>query len=432
MLPLTMRRKVPVKATKQTHDPLDLAWKRVFREAGWSIVIVVVLTSGLVAWILIPSVASSLEAGVSAYSNSVGTYVVVNTGGDRCVPAFGGCASLLPQNVTDAIARIPGVEKTYPIILNLTTLYARNSAGQVTMYEGETSALLGGPKGFPPSLLVLAAGRYPSNVPEFDINRAPSIQLNATEEVDIACQFCLHPAQSHGNVTDPFEAIAVGSLALNPLFVNVFVLWNSTFMLHKLGPTLYRQTWEGNGSNYIIVKVDNVANVPRVVNATEQLIQAPQYGLFTVVYNQALSQSLQSLTTQTAPLYELIGAVSLVAVAGVSFLVTQLIARKRDWETGVYLTQGWSWREVYVLYAAYFLFLSLISFAIAALLSALSSQYFTATYNVYGTFTTFTASVVPLYLLSGLAFAIALAFFASYIVIRRQRRVGLDNIVREY
>lgn len=419
-------------ATKQKHDSLDLAWKRVFREAGWSLVIVVILTSGLVAWILIPSVASSLEAGVGAYSNSVGTYIVVNTGGDRCVPAFGGCASLLPQNVTDAIARIPGVEKTYPIILNLTTLYVRNSAGQVTMYEGETSALLGGPKGFPTSLLVLAAGRYPNNAPEFEINRAPSIQLNATEEVDIACQFCLHPAQSHGNVTDSFEATAVGSLALNPLFANVFILWNSTFMLHKLGPTLYSQTWEGNGSNYIIVKVDSVADVPRVVNATQQLIQAPQYGLFTVVYNQALSQSLQSLTSQTAPLYEIIGAVSLVAVAGVSFLVSLLVARRRDWEAGVYLTQGWSWREVYVLYATYFVFLSLVSFIIAALLSAFASRYFTATYNVYGTFVTFTAAVVPLYLVGGLAFAVALAFFSSYIVVRRQRRMGLDSIVREY
>ncbi len=421
-----------MKATKQRHDSVDLAWKRVFREAGWSLVIVVVLTSGLVAWILIPSVATSLETGVDAYSNGVGTYIVVNTGGGRCVPAFGGCASLLPQNVTDAIARIPGVEKTYPIILNLTTLYVRNSTGQVTMYEGETSALLGGPKGFPPSLLVLAAGRYPSNAPEFDINRAPNVQLNATEEVDIACQFCLHPAQSHGNVTDPFEATAVGSLALNPLFANVFILWNSTLMLHKLGPTLYRQTWDGNGSNYIIVKVDSVADVPRVANATQQLIQPPQYGLFTVVYNQALSQSLQSLTSQTAPLYELIGAVSLIAVAGVSFLVSLLIARRRDWEAGVYLTQGWSWREVYTLYSAYFLFLSLASFAIAALLSTFASRYFTATYNVYGTFTTFTAAVVPLYLISGLAFAIVLAFLSSYIIVRRQKRMGLDDIVREY
>ena len=203
-------------------------------------------------------------------------------------------------------------------------------------------------------------------------------------------------------------------------------------MLHMLGPTLYQHTWEGNGSNYVVIKVDSVANVPRVVNATEELIQAPQYGLFGVVYNQALSQSLQSLTTQTAPLYELIGVVSLVAVAGVSFLVSLLIARRRDWEAGVYLTQGWRWREVYVLYAVYFLLLSLISFVLAAFVSEFSSQYFTATYNVYGTYTTFTASVVPLYLLSGLAFVIALAFLASYVVVRRQRRMGLDNIVREY
>jgi hypothetical protein len=419
-----------MKATKQSHGTLDLAWKRVLREAGWSLVIIVILTSGLLAWVLIPSVASSLESGVSAYSNEVGTYIVVNTGGGRCMPSFGGCLTLLPNNVTNAIATIPGVEKTYPIILNLTDIIHRNSLGQITLYEGLTSALLGGQKGFPPSLLVLSAGRYPINAPEFAFNQ--NMQLNETEEVDIACQFCLHPAASDGNITDAFNARAVGKTALNPLFANVFILWNSTFMLDRLGPTLYQQTWEGDGSNYVIVKVDDVADVPHVVNATEQLIQAPQYGLFSVVYDQALSQSLQSLTTQTAPLYQLIGIVCLVAVAGISFLVSQLIGRRREWEAGVYLTQGWKWREVYSLYAAYFLFLSLVSFAIAAIIATFASHYFTATYNVYGTFTTFTGGVVPLYLLSGLAFAIVLAFFAPYIVIRRQKRMGLDNIVREY
>ena len=93
----------------RNHDVTDLAWKRVLREAGWSLVVIFILTSGLVAWILIPSVASSLESGVSDYSNGVGTYFVVNPSGTKCNSFLQYCAKTLPLNVTDAIASIPGV-----------------------------------------------------------------------------------------------------------------------------------------------------------------------------------------------------------------------------------------------------------------------------------------------------------------------------------
>lgn len=422
-------------------EVIRLSSKRIIREAGWSLVILAVLTSGLIAWILIPSVASSLESGVSGYSNGVGTYFVVNRSGTKCVPILEECATMLPANVTDKIAEIPGVEKTYPIILNGTYFYGATTAivdGRNTTLKyvvDEGSALIGGPRGFPTSLLALQTGRLPGDEPAFVMQ--PSLSspysldktyLNKPRPVAMGCYLCPNSPM----VSPEFNATAVGVLTLNPVLGNVGILWNSTFTLHKLGPALYAQTWEGNGSNYIIVKVDSVADVPRVVNATQQLIQAPQYGAFGIMYNQALSQSLQSFTTQTAPLYQLIGGTSLVAVAGVSFLVSQLIGRRRDWEAGVYLTQGWRWKDIYILYSIYFLVLSLVSFVIAAVVSAYTSQYFTATYNVYGTVVTFTASVVPLYLVSGLVFAVILAFSASYAVVRRQRRMGLDNIVREY
>jgi hypothetical protein len=428
-------------------DALGLAWRRVRREVGWSLVIILILTSGLVAWILIPSVATSLELGVSNYSNGVGTYFVVNPSGTRCSPIFEACSYTLPNNVTDAVASIPGVERTYPIILNLTRdtspcwsidVVTGKNVSYAHCFTGYTSALLGGPKGFPPDLLALTQGRLPDNAPEIAVNQgmitnaARPWRLDQTKPLEMGCELCPETNTFHGNITDPFNATVVGVAALNPLFVNVFLFWNSTFMLHKLGPVLYHQTWGVNGSNYVIVKVDSVADIPPLVNATERIIQAPEYGLFGVMYNQALSQSLQSLTTQTAPLYQLIGILSLIAVVGVSFLVAHLIAGRRDWEAGVYLTQGWKWSEVYTLYSVYFLILSLASFIIAAVVSYFAIKYFVATYNVFGTIVTFTASVVPLYLISGLAFAFALAFFAAYTVVRRQRRMGLDNIVREY
>jgi len=426
----------------QRRKVFGLSLRRIARETGWSLLIVGVLTSGLVAWILIPSVASSLESSVSNYSNGVGTYFVVNTSGSRCnlLLSAVSCARILPRNVTDDFAAIPGVQKVYPIILNLTTLIEPCSGtaqnGSVVTYPdchiSYTAGLLGGQRGFPTNLLALSSGRLPRDQPEFAASQTVA-NLSEVKTVTITCLFCPGTSPTEfGNITDPFSATDVGEVALNPIFVNVFILWNSTFMLHKLGPTLYRQTWESNGSNYVIVKVDSLADVPRVVNATEQLIRAPQYGLFGVMYDQALSQSLQSLTTQTAPLYQLIGIVSLIAVVGVSVLVSHLIAGRRDWEAGVYLTQGWTWRDVYILYSIYFLVLSLAAFAIAVVVSTFASHYFTATYDVYGTFTTFTATVDPFYLVTGLAFAIALAFFASYTIVRRQRRMGLDSIVRAY
>lgn len=423
------------------HDVSDLAWRRVLRERGWSLIIITVLSSGLIAWILIPSVASSLESGVSGYSNGVGTYFVVNTSGTKCNSFLEYCAKVLPLNLTDRIATIPGVQKTYPIILNGTNLFGTTteiSNGQNTTLNydvTEQAVLIGGPRGFPPSLVALETGRLPGNESTFDMNpdltspyALDTTFLNESRPVAISCFQCLNPNE----VSTRFNATAVGELALSPILSGIGIIWNSTFMQQRLGPTLFKQTWEGNGSNYVIVKVDNVANLPGVVNATEALIQAPQYGDFGVMYDQALMQSLQSLTTQTAPLYQIIGVISLIAVAGVTFLVSQLIAGRRDWEAGVYLTQGWSWREVYLLYSIYFLVLSVASFAIAAVTSFFASQYFTATYIIFGTSVTFTASVVPRYLVSGLVFAFALAFFSSYTIVRRQKRMGLDGIVREY
>jgi hypothetical protein len=420
---------------------VGLSLNRIARETGWSLVIVAIMSSGLIAWILIPSVASSLESGVSSYSNGAGTYFVVNQSGSNCNPIFETCATTLPNNITERIAAIPGVEKTYPIILNATYFFGKttqifNGKNTTLNYKvGEGTALIGGPRGFPESLLALEAGRLPGNAPTFVMgpllysNHSLALTyLNQPRPVAVGCWACANSPL----ISPEFNGTAVGVFALNPVIVNLQVLWNSTFMLQKLGPSLYNETWEGNGSNYIIVKVDSVADLPHVVNATEQLIQAPQYGGFGVTYNQALSQSLQSFTTQMAPLYQLVGIVSLIAVAGVSFLVAHLIAGRRDWEAGVYLTQGWSWKEVYVLYSIYFLTLSLMSFVIASVVSYLAIGYFTATYDVFGTFVTFAASVVPLYFVSGLAFAFVLAFLASYTIVRRQKRMKLDNIVREY
>ncbi len=136
--------------------------------------------------------------------------------------------------------------------------------------------------------------------------------------------------------------------------------------------------------------------------------------------------------TQTAPLYEIIGLISLVAVIAITFLVSHLVAGKRSWEAGMLLTQGWKWRESYSLFSYYFLMLSIVSFALAAVISVAASHFFTSTYYIFAQQVTVTAAADPFYVVTGLLLAILMSPFASWTVVRRLKRMGLDGILRAY
>lgn len=408
---------------------VKLSLKRIVRETGWSLVIIGVLTSGLTAWILIPSIGSTLGSNLTSYANGVATFISVE-----------GSGSVIPPATISKISSIQGVQAVYPFVVNATYFVVHNFTTTLGGQEhvvplarfGVPSAVVGGPNGFPPDLLALSAGRSPGNEPVFAFepylkNANPpqiDVSLGGTNEVVIGCLSC-------ANITTTgsyFNATAVGEVAVNPLFSDVALFWNSTFMMNHLGPQLYQQEWGSNRSNYLIVKVDSVADVSRVGNTISRLLSPP----FQASYDQVFAQDTQSFVTQTAPLYEIIGLISLVAVIAITFLVSQLVASKRSWEAGMLLTQGWRWRELFTLYSYYFLILSLVSFALASLISVVASHFFTSTYYIFAEKVTVTAAADPFYVGTGLLLAALMSFFASWTVLRRLKRMGLDGILRAY
>lgn len=414
-----------------TRRTLKLSIGRAAREVGWSVLVVGVLTLGLTAWILVPSVGSTLSSNLNSYANVVATYVSVEGGG-----------GVIPQTAISEISSISGVQYVYPFVVNETYFVVRNfnttlGTGHWHVVPlarfGVPSAVVGGPNGFPPSLLALSEGVSPGNEPAFAFepymkSQSPpqtDVHLGVAQEVAVGCRVCANIS----TIGSSFNATAVGEVAVNPLFSDIALFWNSTFMMNHLGPQLYNEEWGGgNRSNYLIVKVDNIADVSRVGSTISQLLAPP----FQANYDQVFAQDTQSFVTQTAPLYEVLGLVSLVAVVVITFLVSHLVASKRSWEAGMLLTQGWTWRELLSLYSYYFLILSLVSFAIASIVSVVASRFFTTSYEIFAEKVTVTAAADPFYVGTGLLLAVLMSFFASWTVVRRLKRMKLDGILRDY
>ena len=98
-----------------------IALHKIHRERIWSFAVVGLLAVGLVTWMIIPSISASLQAGLSSYSNNVSTYMFVyDTGRDHFSYRF-------PLEVSDKITSIPGVQKVFPIIGNITQLIIQPS-----------------------------------------------------------------------------------------------------------------------------------------------------------------------------------------------------------------------------------------------------------------------------------------------------------------
>jgi ABC-type lipoprotein release transport system permease subunit len=424
-------------------NSLDIAFRRATRELGLSMIVLGVFTSGFSAWIMIPSIGTSLQANLISYANGVATYMAVqpNAGCESTK-----CYSTIPQEAIRAISSVQGVQAVYPFAINSTYFVARNFStvqnGQTIVIPrarfGVTSAVFGGSDSFPPAVLSLSAGRLPGNESSFvyqsyvptesNFPQQVQIGMNKTSEVVIGCFRC--PTGNITTVGPYFNATGAGTISSNYLFDGVAVMWNSTFMLNLLGPKDYNETFGPAQANYMIVKVDNVADVPSVAAELGSILKSyPPYQLY---YDQAFAENAESFVTQAAPLYQALGLISLVAVVAVTFFISHLAAGKRSWEAGVLLTQGWGWGRITLLHAIYFLFLSLISFAVAAVVSLVVSPLFTANYVVYGQSVSLTASADPFYLITGLALALLTPIFATWTMIKRLKRTGLDKILREY
>jgi ABC-type antimicrobial peptide transport system permease subunit len=395
---------------------------------------------------VVPSLSASLQEGLASYSNSVATYMFVyNTGEDNF-------QSRLPAKVTDQIAATAGVQEVYPIVANWTYFIGLdigmflangtrlNMTGSI---GGQYSAVIGGQGGFPQALISLSAGRLPENGEAgFIINGLANSAFRMNQTYAAIFE---EPSQNRtpdvntfiddwGREYVRFNATAVGQMPYNPMLQEVGVLWDSNFLRQKLGVQLYDKTFGGQGANYFIVKAEGIRQVEQVAANLQSIFNdlSTDYPGYSVIYDQATVQAQLSFQSGSAVLYELIGITSLFSVVSMVFLVTYLFSGRRRWEAGLLITQGWNWRRVTKLFFYYYIVLGIISVAISALLSIIIAGQVGYSFQVYANTLVIPILISPYTLVSGLVISLLVSTVAAYFAVWRMKKMGLDNLLREY
>jgi len=403
---------------------LSLARKKAWNEKGWSAAIIVIMVAGLSVWLVLPSIGQSLQSGFSSYADEVGTYVVVNFNGY----AFAQNRTL-SQGTISAIRSIAGVQKVYPIVAFETDfLYPNlvmNESGFTVrgMTEEVESAVIGGPSGFPTSLVALTSGHAP-------VGAEPGFVINAAGVSDPTNG----KAYTVGQITNMsiarvnFTATVVGINTFNPL-VNIPVLWNATFLQSELGQSLFAQTASGD-ANLLIVQVATVGQVEAVASQVTNVLTS--YPDFSVTYDQATVTDLLSVESSTTPIYNLIGVVSLVSSVVAVLLISYIAVRRRNWETGLLVSQGWTWSQVANFLWSYFIILAGVAYVLSILLSLAVAPYATFSYQVYGSTLHINTSIGLFAYASAALIAIAVTIAVSQIMKWRLKKAGLDAILRDY
>ena len=419
-----------------------IALHKIRRERIWSFAVVGLLAVGLVTWMIIPSISASLQAGLSSYSNNVSTYMFVyDTGRDHFSYRF-------PLEVSDKITSIPGVQKVFPIIDNITqfidnstvfTLANGTRIGAKGMIIGYQSAVIGGQGGFPQSLITLSAGKLPENEAGFVFNGVASTDfaLNVTRTALLPVSTFNQEAKSSSYV-DPqtsneyirINATAMGQMPYNPMLQQIMVLWSSSFLQQKLGATDYNHTFGGEGANFFIVKAQNIQQVEQIAGKLQSIFA--NYSGYSVIYDQAVVKSELSFQSGSSLLYLAIGVTCMFAVISIIFIITYVFISRRSWETGLLLSQGWNWRRITNLYISYYLTLGLVAIAISVPSSLLAASRFSLSFQAYDNTLTIPMVINPYLIASGTAICLLISALAAYFAIHRMRKMGLDNLLREF
>lgn len=406
-----------------------LVLKKVTRDRLWTVALVLILTSGLVSWIVVPSAAGSLHDGLVSYGENTSTFIVVR--GCNIGPTYGN--AYLPKNLPAETLALPGVQAVYPIDVNYTYMLttftlgsgSSKSTGGSTVLAAIASAVIGGENGYPTGLILLIQGHIPQgNEPGFVLNDNTLGTFNRNGYNS----FMIGSSEWNGTNAVKFNATIAGIAAFNPLTREVYILWNSTFLEQKLGQRLYNATFGGN-PDFMIVKAKTLSDVQGVVNATRNALGGDQK--FCVDYDQAGLIAIQSLETQSIPLYQLLQFGSLAVTVAVVFLVSYLGASRRKWEAGLLISQGWTWGRYSVFVISYYSVLALISSAFSGALSVILEHFLLYHYDFYGNIIQITMTINPLYLLSAIPLSLVVSGTAALIFTSRVRRAGLDSILRE-
>jgi hypothetical protein len=407
----------------------QLARKKLLKEPAWTIVIVAVMVVGLTGWIVTPAIGGSLRSGLSSYANTSATYVVVEYSGSPQ-----GRTQTLPLSLVQVISAIGGVQTVYPVDVNYTAFNFPNYTqpplpGRNVSIKGAVfyvaSAVIGGPYGFPATLIGLTSGKLPLGPePGFVVNSPLLLDQNTGRTFEVG---------DNASVSvdgDNFTASAVGVNSYNPLIGDYAqALWNSTFFKAELGQRFYNETF-GVGADLLIVKVVSIEEVGGVASQTTSALQ--DYPAYRVDYDQATVNNLVSVETGTAPLYELIGVVSLASSVAALFFVSYIAVNRRGWEVGLFVSQGWSWNRVTKFFLEYFLFLAVISYVLSLTLSFLVSQYTAFSYQVYGSVLRVQASIGLSDMISAGLIAVVVSAAISYFMRWRLSKSSLDSALREY
>ncbi|MFQ5950665.1 MAG: FtsX-like permease family protein, partial [Candidatus Geothermarchaeales archaeon] len=141
---------------------------------------------------------------------------------------------------------------------------------------------------------------------------------------------------------------------------------------------------------------------------------------------------IKDLKAQTQPLYRAIGFASVGATLAVTLFATYVGFRKRSWEIGLLLSQGWRWLSVFYLYFTYFAIIALLSGVISILLSNFLSGYVSFSYEVYGDTLFVNPSLSGVHMLSAIPVALSIGFLSVYLLVWRSRKLGVEGILRKY
>jgi len=385
-----------------------------------------IIASTLSSFIVLASASSSLQYGLQNYVNQFAPWIVVTPAGPCQLPH---CAKTLPFSVIDNISSLAGVQSVYPMVLFLAVEVRPNQSiifnGQpkiMTGYVGYQSAVVGGPGSFPSILLDITEGYFPQG------NQNGFVYLSGGPEPVSNYSKYISSYYDTIPLSNMFNATATGVIAMNPLFNNFYLLWNSSFVRYELGNATYNQLFGGE-PNYVIIKVDSINDVSNVVNQVDDIINP--YPRFIVLYNQALIDSLLSFQSQTAPLYYALDIIALIAAIAVTALLANISSGRRIWEAGLFIAQGWLWNNVYRLYYFYFLIISISGFALSLIASIIISHLLVFRYIVYGTTLPIQLVISPVFVSIAFILAIAIPFLASFIALRKFRR-NIDRMLAEY
>jgi hypothetical protein len=405
---------------------VSFASKRATRESSWALVLVAIITTCLSLGIIVPSIATSMQNGLRGYADATGAYILVQNNGN---PA--GIDQTLPSSLISQIGNLAGVEKVYPVTTNETRFYfdpplysGFSTIGGNTVETGidsigVLSGVIGGPHGYPEQFVNPTSGFAPSGNEDAFIYNSP--EANPYNVSDIA-------NVEVANIN--FTATEAGINSYVPLLGNnLQLLWPASFMQNKLGQVLFNQTF-GGGTNFLVIKSSSVQVIPKIVKNLGSLLQG--YTAYGVFYDQSTVANLVSLEEGTTPLYQALGGLSLSILILVFLFISYIGVRKRAWEFGLLITQGWSWGDVTKSLIFYFIILTGVSLALSVGVSLVVSKFLSSTFQVYGGYLHVPLTIGPGYLIIVTVASVILAVSASYLMTYWLKRSGLDKILRDF